>query len=1043
MPEEKLNPRLLAKYTSNPMPANPIMDAEQSRFDAEAGFSINPNPNYFSENIDVLNESRAQAQSTLGRLGLFIPRVANKFLAEVASVPGYLYGAAEAAFTDKTIGQALDESYIKNVEEFSQELNEDLFKVYVPESVKNGGLISNLTSASFWAVEGADGVGFLTSMVVPGNALKLLKIGKGLSEGLNFVAKAGKTTSELSKFGNKAQKAALWLGKNYDDIQAAGVNTILESAAEGKESFNTALSEQINSYIKANNLSSEEEIPASVMQEFRNKAGEISSDVFKGNMSLLFASNLIDQANLFGAFGTKKSLASKIFDNGKLKPRAEVLNELKTGYKDILKAAGSGIIKEGFIEEGSQFAMSEFYKSEGLGEDKYDSIIEAYIDNLDDVDMQKAIALGGILGGGMSIAGEVFENKRTKEAIFGSDGTSRNKFQKLLGLKDKEQSFGLYDMFDINISERKNSILDAAERDADGKIIFENGEVKFNEEKLKKAYENLHRKYGVATMMNIASSFKKQSQYELLKGFFNFDYFLTWYQQGKEGVKLLKDHIKQELAPAEAKKSEVEEGMGIGSKKDIAAIEKELLDQADAFYEIYSFNVERHSLNFPEVTGGTSNDAKEFSTEVSNKKTLLSLNENIVTKQLKELGQELLSNPQETEEQKLKYKETQSKIEDLTKTKELIAENYKELFSKKSLQEKYNKFLEVKAKRAEEDSKKAEVDPLGPNPREEDIDNEYLRRLAESGYDIENNVNSEKFPIYYTLNGKGYVAFAKPGETQRTIYDSQTGQALGVFNRKFYKDNRLKIKFINKEDAEKAKRKRKLRERKFNQINSLARIATETKALYNTTLQEIEDKNFEVMLLLEELEQQQKSLSEVVDKSGKAKKGKKFEKAALVKTIESLENKIKLVQEQIDSLEKAKTNLEDKLQVVEEYKNNIESLTEEESFSFISELSMLEGKETTMEAELVTTSTIIEQIKKVLLQTDNEITSLKEKQQSLENLLAVYKDIQSVSEVNQLLLLANTKDEAYKSLIEKYPFLQKYKVRQYGLLQKIIGKVKW
>lgn len=81
-----------------------------------------------------------------------------------------------------------------------------------------------------------------------------------------------------------------------------------------------------------------------------------------------------------------------------------------------------------------------------------------------------------------------------------------------------------------------------------------------------------------------------------------------------------------------------------------------------------------------------------------------------------------------------------------------------------------------------------------------------------------------------------------------------------------------------------------------------------------------------------------------------------------------------------------------------------------------------------MEAELITTSTIIEQIKKVLLQTDNEITSLKEQQQSLQNLLAVYKDIQSTSEANQLLLLADSKENVYKELIQKYPFLKGIKL---------------
>ena len=64
MPEEKLDLGLLRKMSSRPAEANPIMAAESSKFDPGSGFSIDPTPEYYSKNLDYLNEARAQNQST-------------------------------------------------------------------------------------------------------------------------------------------------------------------------------------------------------------------------------------------------------------------------------------------------------------------------------------------------------------------------------------------------------------------------------------------------------------------------------------------------------------------------------------------------------------------------------------------------------------------------------------------------------------------------------------------------------------------------------------------------------------------------------------------------------------------------------------------------------------------------------------------------------------------------------------------------------------------------------------------------------------------
>ena len=281
MPNNDFDLNYLSSLVTNPMDANPTMTSEKSRFDDNAGFRINAAPKYASENIDNLYEARAQSQSTLDRVGLMVPRIANKFLSEVAKTPGYV-GGMISAMGDKTIGEAMDNAWLNNIDQFSQDFNEDVLKVYVPQEVSTGGLWKNVSSASFWATEGADGIGFLTSMMVPGNLLKAAGAGNKIARGLARLSGSGKL-GQTSKIGNSLQKAALWAGKNYDDVQAAAVNTMLEASAEAKESFDGTYDTQVSNFLRQHPDLTEEQIPSTITQEFRNKAGEAASSVFQFN----------------------------------------------------------------------------------------------------------------------------------------------------------------------------------------------------------------------------------------------------------------------------------------------------------------------------------------------------------------------------------------------------------------------------------------------------------------------------------------------------------------------------------------------------------------------------------------------------------------------------------------------------------------------------------------------------------------------------------------------------------------------------------------
>ena len=97
-------------------------------------------------------------QSIPEKLGAGTLRIVNKFASEIAKMPGYIGGLTEAAFTDSSLGEALDNWWVNGVQEWENYANEELLKVYVPDSVRYGNLAANLGSASFWATEGADGI---------------------------------------------------------------------------------------------------------------------------------------------------------------------------------------------------------------------------------------------------------------------------------------------------------------------------------------------------------------------------------------------------------------------------------------------------------------------------------------------------------------------------------------------------------------------------------------------------------------------------------------------------------------------------------------------------------------------------------------------------------------------------------------------------------------------------------------------------------------------------------------------------------------------
>jgi len=359
---------------------------------------------------DPFSEIRAINQGNLNKLGKLPLRVSTKILAEVAKIPGYvgglaggLYGETSDAITGKNeysfTEQAFNNSWVKGISQLNENFNDNVLPVYVKKSVKEGNLWDNISSVDFWATEGADGIGFMASMMVPGAVLKSLGLGSKLSKASEVLASVGSKGTKFEKLMQGAQKASnLGLSvEKFDMIGATAANTYLEAAAEAGSAMDSFEKENKNEFI--DNALKQGKSIEQAEQEFNTQKAILGKNMFTANVALLTIPNGIQSAMMFGK-GASKFMSSY-------------------GTKEALKNAGKRIVgstlSEGYLEEASQTTVENYFKNKAkknnlkgdglLSFDDFDpkGLKEAYLDTISSVDGQKAIFLGGVLGSSMSM----------------------------------------------------------------------------------------------------------------------------------------------------------------------------------------------------------------------------------------------------------------------------------------------------------------------------------------------------------------------------------------------------------------------------------------------------------------------------------------------------------------------------------------------------------------------------------------------------------------------------------------------------------------
>jgi len=552
----------------NYSPTNPVLETEPIAVERPNSWERRLG-NFYNPTLDQEN-FLAEQQSGLQRIGYMLPRIAVKAASEVAQLPGYLGGAVAwgiHGFDSKDIGLMVNNAYQQKVQEIEQGAK-DIFPVYTSDEVKYGNIWDNIFSTSFWANEGADGVGFMLAFLAPGFALRSLGTGAKIAR----IFKPGTAMlPELEATANAARAgkalATAGMADRIEDVTSTMVNTLFESAAEAGESYTNVLDKTGD----------------------KLKAGEAATSVMRKNFGILALSNYLDQKWLFGKVGligeqaekSAKELAGKGVFNRILGKQGEILDQMakRTRWENIgsgSKAILAGIAKEGFWEEGMQFAAQKRVE-EGVPDD--DNFISGIVDmantwaeNLTDTDMQKSILLGSVLGTAVPGIGQIREAKAQEKFLGNMHTLLKNNF---------------VDRYRTLSDLAETEIVDGVEKpktDQDGNYVIDKEKAK---EMLAKS---IVKSVETEEILHAART-GNDELFEKLKNQRDFNYFMPFLQV-EGGLPALLTHI-DNLADHDVAAMNKE-----GLPLNVNDVKKELKDKAKTFQEIYNRVNATHDINF-------------------------------------------------------------------------------------------------------------------------------------------------------------------------------------------------------------------------------------------------------------------------------------------------------------------------------------------------------------------------------------------------------------------------------------------------------------
>tara|TARA_R110000850_G_scaffold84920_2_gene182267 strand:- start:13368 stop:18326 length:4959 start_codon:yes stop_codon:yes gene_type:complete len=390
------------------------VNIEGAQLDSDIGVKRNDNYideswlSYTDSSID-LDEVRAERQSAFNKTMTGVGRVGVKVAAEIAKMPGMIGGLALSPFTEgPAIETMFNNAWVRTIEDANQYVNNEALPVYIKNSVKNGNIIDNLTSMDFWATEGADGIGYIASMFVPGAALKGMGAGRALMKTASKISKIGSKADDVFLGAQKAQKTLSNLKvteSGADMFNATVANTFFEAGAEAGGAMRAYEAQQLEK-LESGEITKED------FEANKEKQAALGRDIFWSNVGILIGPNMVASKILYGAKKGKSGMNAFRNEAGEFSIDGVKKGAVKQGG-EYLGEFGKGFAREGFWEEAMQSSVEHKFMNQANGIDT--SLMDSYLHTLSSVDGQKAIALGGILGGPMNVYSKYKNDKATEK----------------------------------------------------------------------------------------------------------------------------------------------------------------------------------------------------------------------------------------------------------------------------------------------------------------------------------------------------------------------------------------------------------------------------------------------------------------------------------------------------------------------------------------------------------------------------------------------------------------------------------------------------
>lgn len=325
----------------------------------------------------------------------FIPIVGTK-------IASSLLGARNVI---KEIGTGFDgSSYVDDelsdgVAKWEENVKE-YFPIYSKTGYDKGGLATQLMSAKFWADEALDGVAFMAAQAAITYATA------GAASGIGVAGRAAGIAGQVAN----ASKIAKLAASGAKTIGLGAMSAMQEAAIEAHGSA-TTVKQQLEG--KANPLTGQ----LYTKEEIHQKAAQAAASTFSANSAALMLPAMWETRILMGM--GKKAVAKGLASAAKnaVKKGTVTAGELiggmgsealhKSGTRAFLKGTAQGFAIEGLWEENVQNAIQNYDvdnavagKTPGLTTRTLE-YAEGMLDNLTTTEGQKAIILGGVIGGPM------------------------------------------------------------------------------------------------------------------------------------------------------------------------------------------------------------------------------------------------------------------------------------------------------------------------------------------------------------------------------------------------------------------------------------------------------------------------------------------------------------------------------------------------------------------------------------------------------------------------------------------------------------------